>query len=236
MYSKILFEDEQILICYKPAGFAVQSGQIGRMDMESELKNYLSEGQKKLPFLGIVHRLDQPVEGLLAFAKTKEAAAGLNAQLTRGTLRKKYYAAVCGKLSEGTVRLVDYMTKDSRSSMARITGKETAGAKRAELSYTATSVCAEADISLAEVELATGRFHQIRAQMSHAGFPLLGDRKYANEQSKQKSEELGVKTVALCAYYLELTHPLSGKKLDFCVTPQNPVFLNFGQILAKPNP
>lgn len=235
MNTQILYEDKQLLVCYKPAGLAVQSGQIGRMDMESELKNYLVKEAGGIPFLGIVHRLDQPVEGLLVFAKTRQAAAELNRQLAQGVLQKRYYAAVCGKLPVQSTVLVDYLMKDSRSGAARITGRETAGAKRAELKYTEIAYCGKEDISLAGVALATGRFHQIRAQMAHAGFPLLGDIKYGTRESCRRSEEAGVKTVALCAYFLEFVHPATGKKLSFERMPDNAVFLNFQQILEKAN-
>lgn len=235
MNSRILYEDDRILVCYKPAGFAVQSGQIGRMDMESELKNYLAEKQKALPFLGVIHRLDQPVEGLLVFAKDAQTAAELNRQLTKGEIRKKYYAAVCGKLPDKETLLVDYLIKDNRTGMAKITGKETAGAKKAVLRFTRSDYSEEADSSLAEIEIDTGRFHQIRVQMAHAGFPLLGDQKYGTQEAKKQSEAMGIKNVALCAYKLEFGHPADGKRRCFQIMPQNTAFLYFEKILEKGN-
>ena len=89
MKTKILHEDTSILVIHKPAGIAVQSGRVGQMDVESELKNYLAAKAKENVFLGLVHRLDQPVEGLLVVAKTREAAARLNKQLAAGSLNKK---------------------------------------------------------------------------------------------------------------------------------------------------
>ncbi len=235
MNSRILYEDDRILVCYKPAGFAVQSGQIGRMDMESELKNYLAEKQKNIPFLGVIHRLDQPVEGILVFAKDAQTAAGLNRQLTKGEIQKKYYAAVCGKLPDKETELVDYLRKDNRTGMAKITAKETAGAKKAVLRFAALDYSEEADSSLAEIEIETGRFHQIRVQMAHAGFPLLGDCKYGTKEAQKQSEIMRIKSVALCAYKLEFEHPADRKRMCFQIMPQNSAFMYFEKILEKGN-
>ena len=97
MRCEILYEDETIIVIRKPAGLATQSAKVGEADVVSELKKYLAENGAKNPYIGVVHRLDQPVEGLLVFAKTKDAAAGLTKQLSAGTLNKHYYALVCGK-------------------------------------------------------------------------------------------------------------------------------------------
>lgn len=239
MSYRILYEDKQILVCYKPAGLAVQSGRPGQMDLECELKNYLAKKRPGVPYLGIVHRLDQPVEGVLVFAKDSRTAAELNRQLSKGAIRKKYYAVVCGKPSEEKGHLVDYLIKESRTNTARVVGKEISGAKRAVLSYETLDCLEESDISLVEIEIETGRFHQIRVQMAHAGFPLVGDCKYGGEalQNRQMREGTAqrVPNVALCAYCLAFCHPVSGKKMCFRVLPQNTAFLNFKQILERIN-
>lgn len=233
MKTKILYEDKQILICYKPAGLATQTARVGQQDMVSELKNYL-----KQPYLGVVHRLDQPVEGLLVFAGEKQAAARLTAQLADGTLNKQYYAVVCGQPVQKEAELVDYMAKDPATGSACIVQQSRAAgeagplpsvgeAQKAILQYrvleTATLSTGQA-VSLLDIHIDTGRFHQIRAQMAHAGYPLLGDSRYGTEHSQALSRQLQVRNVALCAYQIDLKHPATGRKMSLTVAPQGKVF------------
>ena len=225
MRTKIIYEDNHIIIVHKPAGLATQTSHIGQQDVASELKNYLAKiGQSvdgkrtsEQPYLGIIHRLDQPVEGLLVFAKTKEAAAKLTKQLSAGTLNKQYYAVICGKPSEISGRLVDYLAKEGNS--GRIGQPEEAEAKQAILQYRITKEINQ-DCSLADIYIETGRFHQIRLQMSHAGCPILGDLKYGSQESIELSRKYGIKNVALYAYSIQLQHPITGKKLEFSFQPE----------------
>lgn len=221
MKTEIIQEDRDLLVCHKPAGLAVESATVGRMDMVSELKNYL-----KSPYLGVVHRLDQPVEGLLVFAKNQKSAAALSRQLQKNTLSKEYYAAVCGKPIPESATLVDYLQKDSKTHTAGVVVKGAADAKEAVLTYRVleTVSAAETEISLLQVQIQTGRFHQIRAQLAHAGTPILGDRKYGSAASLAVSQTLGVENVALCACSLEFNHPTTGKTLSFRITPAAGVF------------
>lgn len=212
MRIKIIYEDNHIIIIHKPAGLATQTSHIGQQDVVSELKNHL-----KSPYLGIIHRLDQPVEGLLVFAKTKDAAAKLTKQLSAGTLNKQYYAVICGKPSEDEGRLVDYLIKEGNS--GRIGQPEEADAKKAVLQYRIMKEINK-DCSLADIYIETGRFHQIRLQLSHAGCPILGDLKYGSEVSIELSRKYGVKNVALYAYSIQLQHPMTGKKLEFSFQPE----------------
>lgn len=234
---KIIYEDAHVLVCHKPAGLATQSGRVGQADLVSELKKYLnmwkdtvSKGNGgnrggQVSYLGVVHRLDQPVEGLLVFAKSKEAAAHLSGQLTRGSLNKRYYAVVCGKLGEKSGELVDYLLKDGN--MARVADAQMEGAKKAVLKYTSVrewKIGEEgADVRLLDVCITTGRFHQIRAQLSHAGLPLLSDNKYGTPKSVELGKQLGFRNVALFAYQLEFVHPTTGKQLSFCIEPEFPI-------------
>lgn len=224
MRTKIIYEDSSILICHKPAGLATQTAKVGQQDVVSELKNYT-----KSAYIGIVHRLDQPVEGLLAFARTQEAAAELNRQLSQGTLNKQYYGVTCGKVMPEQGELVDYLVKDN--SLARVvTGlsQMPEGAKKAVLQYcTAAKISTPEELTLLDIHIDTGRFHQIRAQLSHAGFALLGDGKYGDERGKEMSAVLGIRNVALCAYRLELKHPVSRKKLCFEIRPEGQAFAFF---------
>lgn len=221
MQTQIVYEDEAVLVIRKPAGLATESAGIGQKDVVSELKNYVAKKNPgKMPYLGVVHRLDQPVEGLLVFAKTKKAAENLTAQLGKGTLKKEYLAVVCGKVSENTGRLVDYLAKEK--GMAVVKDAADAQAKKAVLSYTKKAETEE--LTLLEVQIETGRFHQIRAQLSHAGFPILGDEKYGSEESKELSREKKIRFTALCAASLSFRHPVTGKVMAFTQAPQNPAF------------
>lgn len=234
MQIKIIYEDTHILVAHKPAGLATQSAKVGQPDMVSELKNYLVGQQTKqknnqmnnskkaaTPYLGIIHRLDQPVEGLLVFAKTKAAAGKLTAQLAGGTLNKQYYALVCGKPTEEAGELVDYLSKEGN--LAKISNVQAQEAKKAVLQYQTLSVTQSEDnqdISLLDIHIDTGRFHQIRAQLAHAGWPILGDSKYGSEQSVDVSKKLKIRNVALYAYRLEMKHPVTGEKLEFTMKPE----------------
>ncbi len=240
MQTQIVYEDEAVLVIRKPAGLATESAGIGRKDVVSELKNYVAKKNPgKMPYLGIVHRLDQPVEGLLVFAKTKKAAENLTAQLGKGTLKKEYLAVVCGKVPENTGRLVDYLAKEKGMAVVKNaadakTEKDVdaqAGkaadpqAKKAVLTYTKKAETEK--FTLLAVQIETGRFHQIRAQLSHAGFPILGDEKYGSEESKELSREKKIRFTALCAASLSFRHPVTGKFMAFTQAPQNPAFAHF---------
>ncbi len=225
MKTKIVYEDKSILVVHKPAGLATQTARVGQQDVVSELKNYLAKEEKgRVPYLAVVHRLDQPVEGLLVFAKEKECAAELTARLADGTLNKQYYAVLCGKPSVDRGELVDYLIKESGGCARAVTGQQDKypDAKRAVLQY---QILQSGEVSLADIHIDTGRFHQIRVQMAHAGFPLLGDRKYGTKESMELAQKLGVRQVALCAYKLELTHPKTQKMLSFQIEPESKAFL-----------
>ncbi len=231
MKTIILHEDKDILVCHKPAGLAVENAAVGRMDMVSELKNYL-----KSSYLGVIHRLDQPVEGLLVFAKNPKSAADLSRQLTRNTLNKQYYAVVCGQPDSNKGKLVDYLSKDNKTRMAKVVNKNDADAKEAILEYEVmqTKECEDTItddatnfvpiISLLRVQIQTGRFHQIRAQLSHAGIPILGDQKYGNGASNQLAQLTGTRNVALCACSLNFKHPVTGQGMTFEIIPESGAF------------
>ncbi len=243
--KNILYEDNDILVAYKPAGIATQTSRIGQQDMVSELKNYLVKAQKEEmagkngkdavkkqtfqePYLGLVHRLDQPVSGVLVFAKNKKAAADLSNQISNGTMKKFYYALIYGTPIRERDTLEDYLYKDGRENLSIIVNATFPDAKKAILNYRHCStlmVLEEGEeVSLMEIELLTGRHHQIRAQMSNAGMPLLGDSKYGSERSKELSRDIGCKNVALCAYKLSFKHPATHKEMVFEREPDEELF------------
>lgn len=217
----IIYEDKDILVCKKPAGLPTQTAKIAAPDLVSELKKYLAE--KRESYLAVVHRLDQPVEGLLVFAKNKEAAKILSGQLRQSEINKVYYAVAFNQPSVQEGMLEDYMIKDG--SRAKIVTADTPGAKKAVLHYKLIAI--EKGRALYEVRLETGRFHQIRAQMAHAGMPLLGDKKYADAAIRVYSEAHGIKNVALCAFKLKLIHPGTGEEMLFVSKPTGDVFQEF---------
>ncbi len=234
MQTEILFEDQDIIVAYKPTGLAVQTAKLGCQDMESELKNYL-----KQPFLGVVHRLDQPVEGLLVFGKTPKATATLNRQLAADDFCKEYLAAVCGKPVNKEQQLVDYLIKEGGmvGFIESIDDAIKQKAKKAVLHYDnlqsvnvkekLQKADSEICISLFKVILQTGRFHQIRAQLSKLGNPILGDSKYGTSESTLISQALNITSVALCAHRLVFKHPVSNKRMEYSVSPKNIAFTFF---------
>lgn len=235
MQKNIVFEDEHIIVAYKPAGIATQTARLGQQDMVSELKNYLARKPenkgKGAPYLGLVHRLDQPVAGILVFAKSKQAAASLSKQITDNTFHKYYYALVFGRPPKEQDTLEDYLYKDAKTNMSQVVKKDFPDAKKAKLHYhwkeTLMVVEEAQEASLLEIELFTGRHHQIRVQMAHAGMPLLGDNKYGIEESREFSKNIGCRNVALCACHLEFKHPATGKKMNFTKKPEDEIFLPF---------
>ena len=223
----ILYEDKEIIVCHKRAGAAVQTARLGEPDMETELKKYF-----RTPYVAAVHRLDQPVEGVLVFARTKRAAADLSRQSKGQTMNKEYYAVVLGegrKMPEGKNILVDSLEKDGKANISKVV--EEGKGKRAELSYEIIRKRKEEgeglETALARIWLRTGRHHQIRVQMAHAGMPLLGDVKYGSERSIGYSRREEIKHTALCAYRLEFCHPATGEEMRFDIVPSEKVFLPF---------
>ena len=217
MGLNIIFEDEHILVVKKDAGIPVQAGRMRIMDLQGLIKNELYRRNRKggEPYLGVIHRLDQPVEGVMVFAKTPFAAAQLSEQVGNGRMKKHYLALLCGKPSDESGKLVDYLVKDGRTNTSSVVTEYVKEAKRSELNY---RVLKRGDTTtLVEVELLTGRHHQIRVQMANAGWPLYGDTKY-NPQFQDTAEHV---QTALCAYKLSFVHPKSKKVMELCITPDN---------------
>lgn len=235
--KNIVFEDEQIIVAYKPAGIATQTARVGQQDMVSEIKNYLcrknTEAGKKHeePYLGLVHRLDQPVCGLIVFSKTKSSAAALSHQITCGEFQKYYYAIVLGKPEKETDVLVDYMYKDGHNNQSYIVDETFPEAKKAVLEYrvirTLMALEENLEATLLEIHLMTGRHHQIRAQLSHANMPILGDGKYGSMESKDFSKDSACRNVALCAHKIRFKHPVTGEELTFERNPDDEIFEAF---------
>lgn len=211
----VLFEDEQLIVCKKAPGLPVQSARLGVVSAESLLRRHLSTQPGAA--LGIVQRLDQPVQGLIVFAKTPEAASKLSKQLQSGTLKKRYLA-VCRLSGQGSDEekercgewhtLTDYLLRDGRTNCSSVVASDEPGAKRAELSYCIDEY--QNGYALVRIRLKTGRHHQIRVQLAHAGMPIVGDRKYGAEGGG----------LCLCSYELAFHHPQTGKPMQFSLASE----------------
>lgn len=225
-HKRILYEDKDIIVCHKPAGIATQTARVGQADMVSEVNNYLksaSSDHKKPLYVGVIHRLDQPVEGILVFAKNKAAAADLSRQAAGDVMKKEYLAVVCGENFSQTGELKDYLLKDGKTNTSRVVPPEVKGAKEALLTYEVLSQ-GPSGTALVRIQIHTGRHHQIRVQMANAGMPLLGDHKYAGEEAVTISSKLGIRDIALCAYRLSFMHPKTGKRMEFEIRPEGSAF------------
>lgn len=215
MNTRILYEDHDVIVIHKPAGIATETARLGQADVVSELKNYRAR-KKEDSYIGMIHRLDQPVEGLLVFAKNPNAAKQLTSDLNKGLLKKSYYALVVGVPAKKEGKLEDYLLKDAKTNLSKVVSKETPGAKYASLSWklVQSEKIGNEDASLLEIWIDTGRHHQIRTQMSHAGFPLVGDQKYGNELTRQMAADLHLKQTALLAAKLAYRHPTTKQEMQ----------------------
>ena len=204
---KKIYEDKDILVVYKEAGLAVQSRNALTKDLENMLLTDLMKKSKdgRKPELHVINRLDQPVEGLVLFDKNKKSAAGLTRQLTEGKIEKIYRAEVTGQIPKEEDILTDYLLKDGRTNTSRVVARGTPKSKQAVLSYKKLS-----DSEL-EIRLMTGRHHQIRVQLSNAGMPIKGDRKYGRPDTDYHGR------LMLTACRLAFIHPGTGKHMELSI-------------------
>lgn len=223
MNIPIIYEDSQIIVCQKPSGVPVQSDKTLAPDLVNGLRNHCyQQNSNKEPYIGLVHRLDRPVGGIMVFGKTPFATKELNRQIQQGQTKKSYLCIVTKDLSPQVgnppVLLTDYLQKDARSNCSKIVPAGTKNAKKAELYYKVLAT--KEGLSLLEVNLLTGRHHQIRVQMAaHVG-GIYGDSKY-NGTNHTKGEW---KNIALFSHSLTFTHPKTKKELSFTLSPTGDVW------------
>ena len=214
---KVLYEDNHIIVVIKPYNIPSQSDKTNDIDMLSLVKEYIKEKYQKPGnvYVGLVHRLDRPVGGIMVFAKTSKAASRLSESIRNKSFSKTYLAVVNGKFEKQNGILENYLWKDEALNMSKVVSKDKKGAKLARLTY---AVLAEKnDLSLVKINLETGRHHQIRVQFSNAGHSLYGDQKYGKDS-------MG-KQIALWAYRLEFKHPVKDEIMKFEALPEkNDVF------------
>lgn len=213
---EIIFEDKDILVCRKPAGVATQTKRLGQQDMESLLKNYRAK-KGEPPYIGIVHRLDQPVEGIMVFAKNQKAAAHLSKQVQDRVIGKYYYAISTKIPSEKEGVVENYLLTDKKVNVTKVVAVETKDAKAAKLEYRLLQ--SKEEKNLFDIKLYTGRQHQIRVQMANLGCSLVGDAKYGNGRAGEQ--------LALCSYKLEFEHPTKKSFMKFEIHPVGKIFKEF---------
>ncbi|MDY0094457.1 MAG: RNA pseudouridine synthase [Candidatus Vecturithrix sp.] len=209
----VLYEDNHLLVVLKPAGVLVQGDVTGDVSLLAISKQWLAEKHQKPGnvFLGLVHRLDRPVSGIVVFAKTSKAANRLCVQFRERTIQKTYLAVVEGRLVSASDTLIHYIQKRSGNRRVHIFSDPHENSDRAELSYQVLEETA--DKSLLQVQIHTGRHHQIRAQFSAIGHPILGDHKY------RSSVQLPGRTIALFAFQLGFSHPTQPREFVFQAIP-----------------
>lgn len=206
---KILYEDNHIIVVVKPCNMPVCSDDSGDLDLLTYLKGYIKEKYNKPGnvYLGLIHRLDRPVSGVMVFARTSKAASRLSDMVRCKKILKKYYAVVCGILS-GSGEFHDKLLKDNSTNMVRVdpNGKDSV------LKYNV--VCSKSGLSLVDINLITGRSHQIRVQFSSRGYPLYGDQRY-------NKDSLVGEQIALFSYYLSFEHPVTHQIMEFSLDIPN---------------
>lgn len=205
MAPNVLYEDNHLIVVEKPAGVLVQADKTGDPSLMDEVKKYLKEKYKKPGnvFLGLVHRLDRPVGGVVLFAKTSKGASRLSAQFRERAVEKYYFAVVIGKMKEANGEIISFLKKDEKKNVVEVFPREVAGAKRAELFW--ETVLSGKKNTLLKIKLGTGRAHQIRAQLASIGHPVLGDLKYG------ASVPLADKSIALFSASLSFAAATGGE-------------------------
>lgn len=201
----VIYEDNHLLVVEKPVNMPVCEDESHDIDLLNLLKNYIKDKYNKPGnvYLGLIHRLDRPVGGVMVFARTSKAASRLSKQVQDHTIKKIYNAVVIGKVPDSG-EWIDYLVKDSKKNQSFVTDKK--HGKEAKLKFKRLSY--KNGLSLVEIYLETGRSHQIRVQFSSRGFPLVGDAKY-NLYSDKKTD------IALFAKKISFEHPVTKKNLSF---------------------
>lgn len=210
----LLFEDNHIIVCIKPAGISSQE-RPDKKDMVNELIRYCENQGARQPQIFPVHRLDTATAGIMVYAKTKKAASFLSNEITQNNFHKEYLAIVHNAPEEKTAVLEDLLFKDTTKNKSYVVKRERKGVKKASLTYTLLKIYrSENDVfSLLKIRLHTGRTHQIRVQFASRKMPLLGDGKYGAADN--------IPTLGLFSCSLSFPHPETKKRLTFTAEPEN---------------
>lgn len=209
MDLKVIFEDNHIIVVEKPVNIPSQGDKTGDEDMLTIIKKYLIEKYNKKgdAYLGLVHRLDRPTGGVMVFAKTSKAASRLSEQIREKVFEKEYLCIVDGKFEEPNGEYEDYLVKNEKNNMSRVSEQKNKNAKLAKLYYEVLKYNEETNLSLIRVKLYTGRHHQIRVQFASRNHSLYGDQKYG---TRGRGKQL-----CLWAYKIAFLHPISKERIEF---------------------
>ncbi|MBQ9251344.1 MAG: RluA family pseudouridine synthase [Clostridia bacterium] len=221
----VLYEDNHVLVAVKPPNMLSQADDTKDTDILTLLKEYIREEYNKPGnvYLGLVHRLDRPVGGLMVFARTSKAAARLSEQMRQHEMGREYLCIAVGEM-EDTFTLTDYLWKDPIQNKVAVCEADQKGSQLAVLN--GRCLARREGTSLCAIRLETGRKHQIRAQMSHAGAPLWGDNKYGGGIRGQQ--------IALWGYKLSFVHPTTRKVMRFFSMPEGSAWSLYGDLLVVP--
>ncbi len=221
----IVYEDNHLLVVVKPPNLLTQGDDTGDICLHEHLKAYIKETYHKpgAVYLGLVHRLDRPVGGLVAFAKTSKCASRLSSQLRSHQMKREYLAVVQGTHLPDEGTLVDTLFKDASSGMVRVVTDNIEGAQKACLHYAVLARNEDADTALLHIRLETGRKHQIRVQLSHMGHPILYDMRYGEGVKGQN--------IALFGAMMHLSHPTKQTPLLLTATPSIAGFAPYAPVI-----
>lgn len=218
MEKNIIFEDNHLLILSKPINMPVQADSSHDLDLLTALKDFIKIRDNKPGnvYLGLVHRLDRPVGGVMVFAKTSKAASRLSFQIRKKQLQRNYLAVLYGSFSDtySQGQLIDYLWKDRKNNQVYAVSASHEQSKKSVLHY---QVLAQQDnLTLVKVQLLTGRSHQVRVQFQTAGFPLYGDQKYGGKIVEKHTQ------IALWSNEIQLVHPTLKERMTFqSLPPEN---------------
>ena len=210
----VIYEDNHIIVVEKPVNIPSQGDKTGDIDMLTIIKEYLKQKYNKPgeAYLGLVHRLDRPVGGVMVFAKTSKAASRLSEEVRNKTFKKKYLVICNGKMESEKGELKDYLLKNEKTNMSKVVDEGVRNSKLAVLDYEVLKYDSKLDLSVLKINLQTGRHHQIRVQLASRNHSIYGDNKYGGRGHG--------KQICLWAYELSLVHPTTKEELTFNVFPE----------------
>ncbi len=210
----VIYEDNHIIVVEKPVNIPSQGDKTGDVDMLTLIKEYLKKKYNKPGnvYLGLVHRLDRPVGGVMVFAKTSKAAARLSEEVRNKIFKKTYLVIVNGKFGNNKGILEDYLLKNEKKNMSKVVKEGTKNSKLAKLDYEVLKYDEKLNLSVLKINLYTGRHHQIRVQLSSRDHSIYGDQKYGGRGHG--------KQIALWAYKLQIVHPISKEEVEFVSIPK----------------
>ncbi len=211
---KVIYEDNHIIVVEKPVNIPSQGDKTEDIDMLTIIKEYLKEKYNKPGnvYLGLIHRLDRPVGGVMVFAKTSKAAARLSEEVRNKIFQKTYLVVANGKMEKEKGTLEDYLLKNERNNISKVVKEGTKNSKQALLDYEVLKYNKEINLSVLRINLHTGRHHQIRVQLSSRNHSIYGDQKYGGRGHG--------KQIALWAYSLKIVHPITKEEMEFKSLPE----------------